>query len=159
MGIPHRKYLLLKAAPLMSPFKPGALIVAALSLMALACKPAFFTGGRDIDAAITATAVRRIELGMKREQVVQILGFPKEERAEHLSTIDGEHHRVVLQYAQAVAGARWYPMLWVHLEAGSVVEVYAKRYIFWGADDVGVYSLSASRRWETTDRFEATFGK
>lgn len=141
----------------MNPSKLGLLILTALSLLSTACDPALFTGGRDMDAAVTATAVRRIEVGMKREQVGQILGAPRKEWAERFFGVGGERHRVVLQYARPVPWARWYPMLWVHLEAGSVVEVYAKRYDW--IDDEGIYSQTASQRWEKTDRFETTFGK
>jgi hypothetical protein len=141
----------------MKPFKPCALILTALSLLSTACNPTVFTGGRDMDAAITAATVRRIEVGMQRAQVIQILGPPKAERAENYFGVGGEHHGVLLEYSQPVPWARWYPMLWVHLEGDSVVDVYAKRYDW--IDDEGVYGWSASKRWEKTDLFEATFGK
>jgi len=47
-------------------------------------------------------------------------------------------------------------MLWVHLRDGVVISVYAKRYIDWGADDVGVYGIENDRQWETS-LFEQTF--
>jgi len=49
-------------------------------------------------------------------------------------------------------------MLWVHLENGRVDEVVAKRYVWWGVDDEGVYWLSDKhkQRWEARN-FESTF--
>lgn len=143
----------------MKPFKSCALTVGTLSLLATACDPASLHGGRDMDPAITSSTVRRIEVGMKRAQVVRILGAPRKEWADHFFGVGGEHHQVALQYALPVPRARWYPMLWVHLEADAVVDVYAKRYNAWAFDDEGIYGWSASKRWEKTGLFEATFGK
>ena len=47
-----------------------------------------------------------------------------------------------------------YPMLWIHLRDGKVVEVYAKRH--YTADSYGVYGLSVNHQWETRD-FLTTF--
>ena len=55
-----------------------------------------------------------------------------------------------LTYSRHTMAARYHPMLWVHLREGKVREVYAKRYGLWILDDdIGIYGLSADRRWES----------
>jgi hypothetical protein len=55
-----------------------------------------------------------------------------------------------LTYTRHTMAARFHPMLWVHLREGKVREVYAKRYDLWILDDdIGIYGLSADRRWES----------
>jgi hypothetical protein len=59
---------------------------------------------------------------MSESEVTAILGAP-------LSTkLDQTRGVKTLEYARPVRGARWYPMLWVHLREDRVVEVYAKKY-------------------------------
>jgi hypothetical protein len=67
--------------------------------------------------------------------------------------------RVVMTYTRPPALAYSYPMLWVHLEGGRVIEVYAKRYVWWGIDNTGIYLLSKDvQRPETSGLVEA-FGQ
>ena len=90
---------------------------------------------------------------MSEEDVVAILGAPLKSGP----SLNHEGRRT-LTYT------RWrlrpsYPMLWVHLEQGSVVEVYAKIYTDWGTDDEGVYGLSSQLQFESTETFESIFPK
>ncbi len=100
---------------------------------------------------ITVESIRAVQNGMTEEEVVAILGNPVE-RAPSVSYPDA----ITLTYSRPAYFAKWYPMLWVHLRNDSVVEVYAKRYIGWGGDDIGVYGTGNDRRWET-NLFEQTF--
>ncbi len=100
---------------------------------------------------VTRDGIRAVRLGMTREEVEAILGPPmSSERTPY------RERGVTLTYSRPVPFARWYPMLWVHLREGRVISVYAKRYILWGIDDIGVYGLGAEGRWEGTE-FQATF--
>jgi hypothetical protein len=57
-----------------------------------------------------------------------------------------EPGHVVLTYSRWPFGARFYPMLWVHLRDGKVAGVYAKRYgLVVIDDDIGIYNLSRTR--------------
>jgi hypothetical protein len=68
---------------------------------------------------------------------------------------DVNHRR--MDYTRPVyGGARWYPMLWIHLKTGRVSSVYGKRYVTWGLDDEGVYLAAEWQRWESKV-FEQTF--
>jgi hypothetical protein len=91
-----------------------------------------------------------VRVGMSEAEVIQVLGEPVA-RTPH-----PELGVNTLEYARPVRRARWYPILWVHLKAGRVSEVYAKRYIWWGSDDYGVYSLSSTGYSERPE-FETTF--
>jgi hypothetical protein len=104
----------------------------------------------DVAPAVTRAGIRAVRVGMTEAEVIQILGEPI------ARTRNAELGVNTLEYARPVRRARWYPMLWVHLEAGRVSEVYAKRYIWWGSDDYGVYSLSSTGQSERPD-FETTF--
>lgn len=88
---------------------------------------------------------------MTEAQVVQILGYPL------VVTTDQTKGLKTLEFTRAVR-ARSFPMLWVHLQGGRVTEVYAKRYVWWGLDDEGLYGLSGSGQWETP-AFEASFSR
>jgi len=95
--------------------------------------------GRDLGAQVTRDAIRSIRVGMTRADVEGILGAPFSEDQEELGD-------VVLTYSRRPFGARFYPMLWVHLRDGKVGSVYAKRYgLVVIDDDIGIYNLSSSR--------------
>ena len=116
-------------------------------------------GARDMAAGITASTIRRVQIGMRRDEVERILGAPFAETARQYPAPDGGSV-TLLEYSRPVRGARWYPMLWVHIERGAVIEVYAKRYVDWGTDDEGVYSRLPEREdLENSPAFEATFGR
>jgi hypothetical protein len=110
-------------------------------------------GGQDLSSAVTAERIKAVRVGMSQAEVVACLGEPKE---VYWSEWVGSQRRLTLQFSQPVAGVRWYPMLWVHLQNGTVAEVYAKRYVLWGADDEGVYGLDEQGRWEA-ESFGPTF--
>lgn len=107
--------------------------------------------GSRLAESVTVESIRAVQNGMTEEEVVAILGNPVE-RTPSVSYPDA----ITLTYSRPAYFAKWYPMLWVHLRNDSVVEVYAKRYIGWGGDDIGVYGTGNDRRWET-DLFEQTF--
>ena len=108
-------------------------------------------GGSRLAKGVTVESIRAVENGMTEEEVVAILGNPIE-RAPSVNYPDA----ITLAYSKPTYFAKWYPMLWVHLRNDRVVDVYAKRYIDWGTDDVGVYGTGNDRQWET-DLFEQTF--
>lgn len=108
-------------------------------------------GGSRLAEGVTVEAIRAVKNGMTEEEVVVILGYPVE-RAPSVNYPDA----IMLTYSKPAYFANWYPMLWVHLRNGKVFEVYAKRYINWGTDDVGIYGTGNDRQWET-DLFEQTF--
>ena len=99
---------------------------------------------------VTVEGIRAVRNGMAEEEVLAILGPP-------LGRRPSRHHPdlITLTYSKPAYFAKWYPMLWVHLRDGKVLEVYAKRYIDWGTDDVAVYG-TGNGQWET-DLFEQTF--
>jgi hypothetical protein len=106
--------------------------------------------GEAIAPGVTRDAIRSIRVGMTEAEVARILGVPLE------TGCDQARDTKTLQYTRRVRGVRRYPMLWVHLKGGRVTEVYAKRYIWWGTDDEGVYGLSDQGQWEG-QAFETTF--
>lgn len=108
-------------------------------------------GGSRLAEGVTVEAIRAVQNGMTEEQVVAILGGPVE-RAPSVNYPDA----ITLTYSKPAYFAKWYPMLWIHLRNGRVSDVYAKRYIDWGIDDVGVYGAGNDRQWETS-LFEQTF--
>jgi len=91
---------------------------------------------------------------MTKADVVGILGEPHATALGIYGT-----NTFVMHYARPVRLARWYPMLWVHLTNDVVVEVYAKRYVDWGADDIGVYGLSENQKQWEAEYFVSTFPK
>ncbi len=101
--------------------------------------------------AISSEQVRAVELGMSENDVTAILGSPLQSGPS--TTFAG---RRTLSYNRWRPVPR-YPMLWVHLEEGKVVEVYAKLYTDWGTEDQGVYALSSLLEFESTETFEAAF--
>ncbi len=108
-------------------------------------------GSSRLAEGVTVEAIRIVQSGMTEEEVVAILGEPLE-RAPLVNYPDA----ITLTYSKPAYFAKWYPMLWIHLRNGRVFDVYAKRYIDWGIDDVGVYGTGNDRQWETS-LFEQTF--
>jgi hypothetical protein len=98
----------------------------------------FGCGGADLASSrVTAANIERVSLGMSEAEVVAILGTPIRTDSEPYLSSDAK----VMTYSRPARGARWYPMLWVHLQGGVVTNVYAKRYVYWGFDDEGIYNL------------------
>lgn len=106
----------------------------------------------NIDSRVTVHNIRRVRLGMAREEVQAILGVTHNVESE-----DPEYYGVD---AETMVYFRWlphplqYPMLWVHLKSGRAAEVYAKRHNVFDSD--GVHDLSDRSHWEARD-FESTF--
>ena len=119
-----------------------------ITLVSNGCRT--FFGDARLSSQVTVESIQQIELGMTQKQAIDLLGAPLDTRR------DVDRNRFTLQFSKPVPGARWYPMLWVHLEDGRVIEVYAKRYILWGVDDEGVYGLTQDRRWGAAE-FSQTF--
>ena len=134
--------------------------VAALAMLLVDCI-ACTEIGSSLGPEVTPQAVRSIRVGMTRPQVEGILGPPTAFSKEHGETVfskDAPDRWDLMTYQGYKFRARWYPVLWVHLEDGRVVSVYAKRYGFWLDDDWGIYSQSASEHWESPE-FERFFPK
>lgn len=96
----------------------GRWIIAAIVISAVAC----YTK-ENLAPKVTAANIRRIEMGMSRAQVEEILGPPLSVDSKDERFVGGE----TLAYSQQAGRLRKYSMLWVHLKDDQVVEVYAKR--------------------------------
>jgi hypothetical protein len=99
---------------------------------------------------VTASNIRKVRLGMSRQDIEQLLGPPL---AVELGMY-GAQNAESLIYFRPLPPPLHYPMLWVHLRSGSVFEVYAKRHNAFDSD--GVYGLSSEHQWESP-RFIETF--
>jgi hypothetical protein len=117
--------------------------VAALGVLA-ACRD-----DHAVAPGVTARAIRTLRIGMTEAEVVETLGAPLSVKADQNGSLK------TLEFTRAVR-ARSFPMLWVHLTNGRVTEVYAKKYVWWGFDDEGLYGLSSSGHWESPG-FEKSF--
>jgi hypothetical protein len=98
----------------------------------------------------TTSNVRKIQLGMSRQDVERWLGQPLSVEEDGY----GGKNTESLVYFRRLPPPIQYPMLWVHLRDGKVFEVYAKRH--YTLDSYGVYVLSADLHWESPE-FTATF--
>ena len=98
---------------------------------------------------VDASRIRQIRMNMSADDVTAILGQPFS-----IEPVPYRPGGVVMNYSRRVPYSWSYPMLWVHLTDGRVVEVYAKLYE--GFDDRGVYTLNVDRQWESSD-FSAIF--
>ena len=82
---------------------------------------------------VTKKHIRAVRIGMSQNELEQTLGAPISVQ------IYSDDHRE-LTYTRWPTGARYYPMLWVHMTGNRVIEVYAKRYGWWLIDDdIGIY--------------------
>lgn len=98
---------------------------------------------------VDASRIRQIRIDMAESEVRAILGQPLS-----VERVPSMPDSATMNYTKRALYAWSYPMLWVHLEDGRVVSVYAKLYK--GFDDRGVYVLTADRLWESAD-FDAIF--
>ena len=96
-----------------------------------------------IAPSITVANIRRVRLGMSEREVTAILGTPYDAQND-LAAVGT---RTLIYFKHLDAGWSYYPMLWIHLEHGSVTSVYAKRHRVW--DSEGVYGLSTRGHWES----------
>lgn len=95
----------------------------------------------NLPEGVTVEAVRRVALGMSRQEVEGILG-PAMQVEEGIPEFDGKG-RQTLVYFRRMPPLLWrHPKLWVHLRHGRVEEVYAKR------DDEAIYFLDADGSFE-----------
>ena len=145
--------------------RTAALLLSVCVTSLVGCNP---MGQSDLAPGVGCAAIRKVRLGMTEAEVLAILGPPLEKKENYTGGMTCgptgcqpayPPGRTQLIYSREVPGARWYPMLWVYLDHGHLSEVYAKRYIVWGADDIGVYDLSLGARtkaWERSE-FEETF--
>ncbi len=137
--------------PVIVAWSGSLLVVLALVWLGSNLHGAVATSRTGLAPGVTRDGIRAVRIGMTREEVEAILGPPmSSERTPY------RERGVTLTYSRPMSFARWYPMLWIHLLEGRVISVYAKRYILWGMDDIGVYGLGAEGRWEARE-FEATF--
>jgi len=109
-----------------------------LALIRVACLGAGCGGVKLASNRVTVANIQRVSLGMSEDEVVAILGPPFEVEPQPCLGPCAK----MMTYSRPVHGARSYPMLWVHSRGRGVNDVHAKRYVDWGADDVGIYSLS-----------------
>jgi hypothetical protein len=136
----------------MKVWKSIAVGFGALLLIVLLTIP--WSGGSDLAGNVNVLNIRKIRLGMTQAQVIELLGEPFS--VEKKSIEYWPPNSFVMHYSRPGQRARWYPMLWIHLKDDKVEEVYAKRYIFWGVDDEGVYLLDGRHDSEGV-RFTSTF--
>jgi hypothetical protein len=125
------------------------------ALVLLACGQVTCGGANLASSRVTVKNIRRVSLGMSEAEVIAILGPPV--MTEPVADLGSQ--RKVMHYSRPAKGARWYPMLWVHLQHDRVAEVYAKRYILWGADDEGIYLLSKEQPQPVATGLETAFPK
>ncbi|PHR49039.1 MAG: hypothetical protein COA32_03050 [Fluviicola sp.] len=74
---------------------------------------------------LTAAKISQIELGMSKNEVIEILNEPISKEGETFQFTEKHDYN--------------YPMLWVHFDSLGVRAVYAKYYDYW--DDKGIYCL------------------
>jgi hypothetical protein len=98
-------------------------------------------GGADLSRGATADRVLMVRPGMTYQQVIEIFGGPvfiESELPPHIEdsvnvvhrlvrTIDPTGDHVVMTYPKPVRWAWTYPMLWITLKSGRVIDIYAKR--------------------------------
>ncbi len=91
--------------------------------------------GQHYPPQVTAQKIIKVELGMDKQTVKDILGEPVDEDS--------------IKFTYTEEHAFNYPMLWIHFDSVGVCEVYAKYYEF--LDDTGIYGLryqdSSEFRW------------
>jgi hypothetical protein len=105
---------------------------------------------REAGPLVTRDRIRDIGVGMSRSDVERILGKPMDVEVE-------ERDHLVLTYTRRPFGARYYPMLWIHLRNDKVSEIYAKRYGLWVIDDdIGIYGRGSEPAFERPE-FEQLF--
>ena len=80
--------------------------------------------------------IEMIKLGMSSEDVISILGKPISIKDKFLKD------EKTFTYTEPIKYAMTYPMLWVHFDNNHKVNcIYAKKYIYWGADDECIYLI------------------
>ncbi|MFT3796534.1 hypothetical protein [Flavobacterium sp.] len=109
-----------------------------------------FGTNSDLAKNITREKIESIEPGMSYEKVISILGKPIKVRQSKTLT--------VMEYSRPVSFSKNYPMLWVNLDRNNKVDhVYAKRYIWFGCDDEGIYLREKENKSMDKEKFELCF--
>ncbi|WP_126340432.1 hypothetical protein [Kaistella jeonii] len=111
-----------------------------------------FGTNSDVVKGVNSEKIKIIKLGMKSEKVILILGKPFKSEKEIL----GEGF--IYSYTNPVKYSIIYPMLWIHFDKKlKVREVYAKRYILFGADDECIYLLNSNNNYVEQKKFMFCF--
>lgn len=83
---------------------------------------------------INTNKIKLIKVGLSEATVISILGNPLQVENKYKSMGKTFTYTRVPKYAMT------YPMLWVHFDKNeNVNQVFAKKYILWGADDECIY--------------------
>lgn len=113
---------------------------------------------------VTPARILSLKPGMTYYQVVEVIGEPiaarkKLDLGQMAPTTEVERGPVILDYARPVPWASSHPMLWIHLQDGVVVDIYAKRGGFGTPGDEGVYGYSLHGRWGGGEEFHKLFSR
>ena len=126
---------------------PCKLLFLSVALLAAAC----FTRS-NLPPSVSASNIRRINVGMSRIEVEAILGPPIEVQTGDPQWFGRGYTTLV--YFRRLQHPLQYPMLWVHLRNGRVEEVYAKHHNFFDSDEIYVAN---KERHSESPRFATTF--
>jgi len=98
----------------------------------------FLNKSSNSNSRINTDNIKLIQVGMTVENVVAILGKPLKITNRY------ENRGKTFTYTEKQENKMTYPMLWVHFDRESKVDiVFAKKYILWGADDECIYNLDS----------------
>lgn len=112
------------------------IILVALLVLALFLSKRIFGTNSNLAEGVSSKKITEIEIGMTKNDVFKIIGKPLEIQ-----------NKTTFVYSKPVKYSRNYPMLWVHFDENQKVrEVLAKRYIYFGCDDEGIYGVSKSNK-------------
>ena len=104
----------------------------------LICFKIFGTSS-DVVKGVNSEKIKIIKVGMNSENVISILGKPFKSGKKISS------EGFIYTYTNPVKYSLNHPMLWIHFDKElKVREVYAKRYILFGADDECIYLLNSN---------------
>ncbi|MES2545999.1 MAG: hypothetical protein V4548_14035 [Bacteroidota bacterium] len=123
-------------------------ITFAISVLAIISILSFTVFGKNSDVSkfVSSKKIKNITPGMTYEKVISIMGKPINVMQSGTLT--------VLEYSRPVKYCKNYPMLWVNLDSNMNVDhVYAKRYLYFGADDECIYFLNAKSKFIDEDKF------
>ena len=94
---------------------------------------------------VSVKKILEIKVGMTQNEVLGIIGKPFEIEQSY-------QNKTTFVYSKPVKYSRNYPMLWVHFDKNNkVYGVLAKRYIYFGLDDEGIYHVSTGNKPSIVD--------
>ena len=104
-------------------------------LLIIALLSYYFTGfTSNDDSKINTQKIRAITVGMSMENIISILGKPIQIADRY------DKKGKTFTYTKVPKYKMTYPMLWIHFDKNAKVnQVFAKKYILWGADDECIY--------------------